>query len=54
MAYSSKYFDKIDNKYFVLLGDAEIAEGSIWEACNFASEYKLDNLVAFVDCNRFG
>jgi transketolase N-terminal domain/subunit len=54
MAYSSKYFDKINNRYYVILGDAETQEGSIWEAANFASHYKLDNVCAFVDCNRFG
>jgi len=54
MAYSSKYFDKIDNKYFCVLGDGEIGEGSIWEACHFAHHYKLDNIIAFVDCNGYG
>lgn len=36
------------------MGDAEIGEGSVWEACHFASHYKLDNVIAFVDCNKFG
>jgi len=36
------------------MGDGEIGEGSVWEAANFASQYKLDNLIAIVDCNRFG
>ena len=36
------------------MGDAEIGEGSVWEACNFASVYKLDNIIAFVDCNKYG
>jgi transketolase len=53
-AYSSKYFDKINNRYFCLLGDGECAEGSVWEAAAFASYYKLDNLVAIVDVNRLG
>lgn len=53
-AYSSKYFDKIANKYFCLLGDGECAEGSVWEAAAFASYYKLDNLIAIVDVNRLG
>jgi transketolase len=53
-AYSSKYFDKINNRYFCLLGDGECAEGSVWEAAAFASFYKLDNLIAIVDVNRLG
>ncbi len=53
-AYSSKYFDKIENRYYCLLGDGECAEGSVWEAAEFASFYKLDNLVAIVDVNRLG
>ncbi len=53
-AYTSKYFDKIPNKYFCLLGDGECAEGSNWEAASFASFYKLDNLIAIVDVNRLG
>jgi transketolase len=39
---------------FVLLGDSEIAEGSIWEAAEIAHYYGLHNLVAFLDCNRLG
>ena len=53
-AYSSKYFDKIPNRYFCLMGDGECAEGSVWEAASFASFYKLDNLIAIVDANRLG
>jgi transketolase len=41
------------NKVVVLLGDGELNEGSIWEACLFASAYKLDNLIAVVDRNKF-
>lgn len=54
MAYSSKYFDKIDNRIFCITGDGEMAEGSIWEACDFAQNYKLNNLTLFVDVNRLG
>lgn len=39
-------------KVYVLLGDGELAEGQIWEAANFASHYKLHNLVAIADINR--
>lgn len=54
MAYSGKYLDKADYRIYVLMGDGESAEGSIWEAASFASHYKLDNLVAIVDVNRLG
>lgn len=43
-----------DPKTFVLLGDGEMAEGSVWEAAAIASYYKLDNLVAIADVNRLG
>jgi transketolase len=36
------------------MGDGEIAEGSVWEAANFASHYVLDNMLALVDVNRLG
>src|SRR5688500_167483 len=39
-------------KSYVLLGDGELAEGQIWEAANFASYHKLDNLIAILDINR--
>ena len=54
MAYSSKYLDKINNRYYVVIGDGESAEGSVWEACNLASHYKLNNLTLIVDVNRLG
>ena len=54
MAYSSKKFDKIDNTYFVICGDGELAVGSNWEAVDFAGHYKLDNIIAFVDINKYG
>ena len=46
---------KMDEKNFrvyVVLGDGEMAEGSVWEAINAGGHYKLDNLTAFVDRNR--
>lgn len=46
--------DKLDYKTFVLLGDGEIAEGSVWEAASLAGVHKLNNLVAIVDVNRLG
>src|SRR5215467_678081 len=41
-------------KTYVLTGDGELAEGQIWEAANFASHEKLDNLVVLLDINRLG
>ncbi len=40
-----------DYRVYALLGDGELAEGQIWEACMSASKYKLDNLCAIVDVN---
>ena len=39
-------------KVFTLLGDGELSEGSIWEACTTASKYRLDNLVVIIDRNN--
>jgi transketolase len=41
-------------KTYILTGDGELAEGQIWEAANFASHEKLDNLVVILDINRLG
>ena len=38
-------------RVYTLLGDGEIQEGQVWEACMFAAHYKLDNFVAIVDNN---
>ena len=46
--------DGLSYKTYVLLGDGELAEGSIWEAAEFASFYKLSNLICIADCNRLG
>ncbi|KAH0955266.1 hypothetical protein HN011_000220 [Eciton burchellii] len=54
MAYVGKNFDKASYRVYSLIGDGEMAEGSIWEALNFSSFYKLDNLCAIFDINRLG
>ena len=54
VAYSMKYFEKRHTKVYTLVGDAEMAEGSNWEALNFAFVYKLNNFVGILDCNRLG
>lgn len=41
-------------KTYVLMGDSEIAEGSVWEAVELAAYYKLHNLIGIIDCNRLG
>ena len=38
-------------RVYTLLGDGEIQEGQVWEACMFASHYKLDNLCIIIDNN---
>ncbi|MBS1987090.1 transketolase [Candidatus Dependentiae bacterium] len=53
MALHAQRNNKVFRTY-VLMGDAEIAEGSVWEATELASFYKLNNLIAIVDCNRLG
>lgn len=40
-----------DYKTFVLMGDGEQGEGSVWEAATFACHHKLDNLIALIDKN---
>ena len=47
---------RIGSKYrtYVLLGDGEMAEGSVWEAANVGVHYKLDNLCAVIDVNALG
>ena len=44
--------DKSRRKVFVLLGDGESAEGSVWEAILNAAKYELDNLIVIIDVNR--
>jgi transketolase len=45
---------KSTGKVWVLLGDGELAEGSVWESAAFASQNNLNNLIAIVDINRLG
>ena len=46
--------DKLDYSTYVLMGDGECAEGSVWEAASLAGTNQLNNLVAIVDVNRLG
>ena len=51
MALAGK-MDKRDYRVYTVMGDGELAEGSVWEGAMSASHYKLDNLCAVVDRNR--
>ena len=50
MALAAKHTGKT-NRVYTLLGDGEIEEGQVWEACMAAAHYKLDNLCVIVDNN---
>ena len=43
-----------EGRVFVLLGDGEMAEGSVWESLILANRFKPDNLFIFVDWNKYG
>ena len=51
MALAGK-MDKKDYRVYTVMGDGELAEGSVWEGAMSAGNYKLDNLCAIVDRNR--
>lgn len=51
MAIAGK-LDKKDYKVYCIVGDGEIEEGQIWEACMTSSNYKLDNLCLIIDNNN--
>ncbi len=46
--------DKLGTRVYVLLGDGELAEGSVWEGAEFAGHYAIDNLIAVADINALG
>jgi transketolase len=54
VALAGRYLDELPYRVWVLCGDSEMAEGSIWEAFDKAAYYRLDNLTAIVDVNRLG
>jgi len=51
MAYA-KRCQKLEGNVYVLMGDGECNEGSVWEAAMFAAKFQLSNLVLIVDRNR--
>ena len=48
----AKKMDHLPSRVYVVMGDGELAEGSVWEGAMSATQYHLDNLVAIVDRNR--
>lgn len=54
IALNAKYVDKLDHRTYVIMGDGESVEGSVWEAAEVARHHSLDNLCAIVDINRLG
>ncbi len=54
IALAGRYLDHYPYRVWVLCGDSEMTEGSIWEALDKAAHYRLANLVTIVDVNRLG
>jgi transketolase len=54
VALAGKYLDRVPFRVWVLCGDSELAEGSMWEALDKAGHHELSNLIAIVDVNRLG
>jgi len=54
IALNNKYLDKSPARTYVVLGDGESVEGSVWEAADVARHAQLDNLCAIIDINRLG
>jgi transketolase len=54
LALALKQLERSDQRVYVLMGDGESAEGSIWEAAQWASFHDLNNLCATIDINRLG
>nr|WP_307814909.1 transketolase [Streptomyces sp. DSM 110735] len=54
VALAAKRLDHSDSRVWVLCGDSEMAEGSVWEAAETAAYENLDNLIVIVDVNRLG
>ncbi|GAA2926808.1 transketolase [Streptomyces enissocaesilis] len=54
VALAGKRLDRVPYRVWVLSGDSEMAEGSVWEAVEHAADQRLDNLTLVVDVNRLG
>jgi transketolase len=53
MAIAARLLKRTDLSIFVILGDGELGEGQVWEAAMAAAHFRLSNLVAIVDRNRY-
>ncbi|HEX6800598.1 MAG TPA: transketolase [Ktedonobacterales bacterium] len=51
---AGKYLDKLPYHMWVLLGDSDMAEGSVYEALELTAHYKLNNVIGILDMNRLG
>ena len=54
VALAAKNLDELDYRTWVLCGDSETAEGSVWEALDKAAHYELSNFTVLIDVNRLG
>jgi transketolase len=54
VALTGKRLDRLPYRVWILCGDSEMAEGSMWEAFQHAGHRQLDNLTAIIDVNRLG
>jgi transketolase len=54
MALAAKHLEHMPTRVWVVCGDSEMAEGSMWEAFEHAAHFELDNLTAIIDVNRLG
>ncbi|MEP6958512.1 MAG: transketolase [Nitrospirota bacterium] len=54
LSLNAKSVDKTSYRTYVLMGDGESVEGSVWEAADVARHHRLDNLCAIIDVNRLG
>lgn len=54
LALNAKRLERNTARTYVLMGDGESVEGSVWESVELARQFKLDNLCAIVDINRLG
>ena len=54
IALNGQYLDKLPYHTYVLMGDSEMAEGSLWEALEIGAYYKLNHLIGIIDVNRLG
>lgn len=54
IAFNAKRIDGLSHRTYVLMGDGESVEGSVWEGVEVARHHGLDNLCAIADVNRLG